>query len=386
MRDDLERMLNQSKTPGASVAMFGKDDKIITEVAGIIHIRTAAKITSATMFNSASLTKPFFAYIVLKLIEQGQFSRPGQSPESALDRPLMDITPEFGPPSLRQHPYQKLLTVRKVLSHQTGLPNWFQPGKKENYQSKPGVDFNYSGLGFCSLNDVVEKVTGQTLDQLAQQTFKKLGMKNSSITEPASYAKGHFSDGKPDNRKFFYRSNPAASLFTTAADYARFLQACLHDEFIKQHIFRPQIQLSGKDHKAPKASDIYWGLGMGLQLTVDGSQIAFHWGDAESHRAFTAINLKTLQAVVCLTNGANGPRLFKTLCEPIVGNLNSVWQWLSHREGLELELPQNLTSTLQKNLSLFKSLEKNYLIENRHESSKLQHEYDKRFGLVLYKS
>ena len=90
--------------------------------------------------------------------------------------------------------------------------------------------------------------------------------------------------------------------------------------------------------------------------------------------------------MVCLTNGANGTRLFKTLCEPIVGNLNSVWQWLSHREELELELPQSLTSTLQKNLSLFKNLEKNYLIENRHESSKLQHEYDKRFGLVLCKS
>ena len=53
-------------------------------------------------------------------------------------------------------------------------------------------------------------------------------MKNSSITEPASYAKGHFSDGKPDDRKHFYRSNPAASLFTTAADYAGFCKhACM---------------------------------------------------------------------------------------------------------------------------------------------------------------
>lgn len=386
MRDDLARMVKQSKTPGVSVAMFGKDDKITTEVAGIADTRTAAKVSSETMFEAASLTKPFFAYIVLKLIEQGQFSRPGLSPESGLDRPLTNITTEFGQPSIRQHPYQKLLTVRKVLSHQTGLPNWFKPDEKENYQSKPGVDFGYSGLGFCSLNDVVEKVTGQTLDQLAQQTFKKLGMKHSSIIEPASFAKGHFSDGKPDDRKHFYRSNPAASLFTTAGDYARFLQACLHDDFIKQHIFRPQIRLSGKDHKALKAESIYWGLGIGLQLTPDGSMIAFHWGDAESYRAFTAINLKTLQAVVCLTNGANGTRLFKTLCEPIVGNLNPVWQWLSYREELELELPQTLTSALQKNLSLFKNLEKNYLIENRHESSKLQHEYDKRFGLVLRKS
>ena len=172
MRDDLARTVSSLKTPGVSVAMFGKDDKITTSVAGIVDTRTAAKVSSATVFEAASLTKPFFAYIVLKLIEQGQFSRPGQSPESALDRPLTNFTTEFGPPSLHQHPYQKLLTVRKVLSHQTGLPNWFQPGKKENYQSKPGVDFAYSGLGFCSLNDVVEKVTGQTLDQLDNRLLK----------------------------------------------------------------------------------------------------------------------------------------------------------------------------------------------------------------------
>jgi hypothetical protein len=79
---------------------------------------------------------------------------------------------------------------------------------------------------------------------------------------------------------------------------------------------------------------ISWGIGMGLQTADNGNTIAFHWGDNETSRAFTAINLRTNEAVACFTNSANGPSVFQQIAEPVVGSLTPVSQWLSLREGL----------------------------------------------------
>ena len=106
-------------------------------------------------------------------------------------------------------------------------------------------------------------------------------------------------------------------------------------------MFEPQLNLAGKDQKAMDAEvseetlrQISWGIGMGLQTTDNGDPIAFHWGDNETSRAFTAINLRTNEAVACFTNSANGPSVFQQIAEPVVGSLTPVSQWLSRREGL----------------------------------------------------
>ncbi|RUR11612.1 serine hydrolase [Legionella sp. km772] len=352
----IKTMIEQAKIPGVTLARVSGDGDIATETAGVINTNTGEAVTDSTVFQAASLSKPVFAYIVLKMVEDGKFSRLGEAPESGLDRPLHEIC-DFGPPELRDHPNYKLLTPRNLLSHQASLPNWFKPDEPEAYVGATDVatvetSFNYSGLAYCFLNEVVEHIAGKPLDELSREVFddESLEMNHTSFVpfpeesdKQTKRAVGHKADGSPDERapSLPSRANPAASLVTTSEDYAKFLNACLHDEFIRSHMFEPQLNLAGKDQKAMDAKvseetlhQISWGIGMGLQTADNGDPIAFHWGDNETSRAFTAINLRTNEAVVCFTNSENGPSVFQQIAEPVVGSLTPVSQWLSRREGL----------------------------------------------------
>lgn len=361
----LEQLIGKNHIPGLSMASISPNGEIVSQSAGVTNQNTAEpqSINNNTMFAAASLTKPVFAYIVLKMIERGEFSRPGETPLSGLDRPLYEIC-DFGPPHLRTDPNYKLLTARNILSHQAGLPNWFKPSETEAYAATAETRFDYSGLAYCFLNEVVEHVAEKPLHELSQAVFDDLKMNHTRFVpypegsaEEKNRAIGHTTDGTalppptgPSSQPIL--ANPAASLGTTGEDYAKFLNACLHDEFIRTHMFAPQTSLAGKDHKAIDANvspktlqQMNWGLGIGLQTAANGDTIAFHWGDNEIYRAFTAINLQTNKAAVCFTNSANGPAIFRQLVEPVVGDIQGISEWLSSRENLNIQLITDSTET-----------------------------------------
>lgn len=347
MQNPLDVLINQARIPGVSLAQLSEARNIEKETAGVTNNDTKEPVVDSTIFQAASLSKPVFAYIVLKMVEQGLFG------EKGLDQPLHEIC-DFGPPELRQHANYKLLTPRILLSHQAGLPNWFNPGEPESYVASAKTRFDYSGLAYCFLNEVVEHLAKEPLDQLSRKMFdtEPLSMNHSGFVPPPEgsdallkRAISHSADGTSDKRapSFPSRANPAASLVTTAEDYAKFLRACLQDEFIRKHMFNPEVSLAGKDKKAMDAGvaeetlgRMSWGIGMGLQTADNGDIIAFHWGDNETSRAFTAINLRTNEAVACFTNSANGPAIFQQVAEPVVGDIDAICQWLSQRELLPL--------------------------------------------------
>lgn len=325
-------------------------------------------VTTATIYEAASLSKVAFAYIVLKMAERGEID---------LDAPLHTLSKKgFGPPALRNTDEYYQLTARMILSHQSGLPNWFTSDVGEKYLQSPGTSFHYSGVAFCLLNEVVEEVTGKTLERLAQTEFKTIGMHNSSFFQPetgkttqANLASGHDAKGVPDEKSHFpkqsetdnsgqpYHENPAASLFTTAEDFAKLMKACVSDEFIRKNMFKPAINLKGNDAKAVTSGvsdnsleNLSWGLGIGIQRCDNDSIIVFHWGDSETFRNFAAVRLnpdQSHQAIVCLTNSANGSMVFRQVAEPIVGDLTPTLEWLSRREQLAIQAtpPAKLIST-----------------------------------------
>lgn len=369
----LQALIQDNNVVGASVAVLNHG-KIKTVSAGkLVRGGDDDDVTPNAVFEAASLSKPVFAYIVLKIVEDGKFSRPGEAPESGLERPLHEIC-DFGPPELRDHPNYKLLTPRNLLSHQASLPNWFKPGEPEAYVGAADVvtvktRFDYSGLAYCFLNEVVEHIAGKPLDELSREVFddESLEMNHTSFVpfpeesdKQTKRAVGHKADGSPDKRapSLPIRANPAASLVTTAEDYAKFLNTCLHDDFIRTHMFEPQLNLAGKDQKAIDAKvseetlrQISWGIGMGLQTGDNGDPIAFHWGDNETSRAFTAINLRTNEAVACFTNSANGPAVFRQVAELIVGSIEPITTWLRNREKLNVSV-ESFTSRSDEERSI----------------------------------
>ena len=73
------------------------------------------------------------------------------------------------------------ITARMVLSHTTGFPNWREDGPLFLRWS-PGTRWGYSGEGFAYLQQVVERLTGVSLDvYLADAVLGPLGMEDSSF-------------------------------------------------------------------------------------------------------------------------------------------------------------------------------------------------------------
>src|SRR5699024_9563582 len=81
------------------------------------------------------------------------------------------------------------ITARMVLAHTTGFPNWqvktgnpAWPKSKLKVSFEPGTDFQYSGEGFYYLQEVIEHITGKSLNEIMkEEVFEPLGMKNSSF-------------------------------------------------------------------------------------------------------------------------------------------------------------------------------------------------------------
>ena len=136
---------------------------------------------TATCFYAASFSKAVFAYLVMKLVDEGVID---------LDKPVYQYLPKPIPDydkykDLAGDDRWKQITARDCLDHTTGFPNWrmFNPkdsGKLEFFFT-PGTRYAYSGEGLYLLQLVVETVTGRPLDSLAREKiFIPFGMRRTS--------------------------------------------------------------------------------------------------------------------------------------------------------------------------------------------------------------
>lgn len=275
---------------------------------------SATTVDADSVFQAASLSKPVFAYAVLKLAEQGRID---------LDAPVMRYLPQGyrhrvdplkpEPAELAADPRLQAITVRMVLNHTSGLPNWASgPLKVVN---TPGTTWDYSGEGYVLLQRAVETITGQPLDRfMAEQVFAPSGMQRSSYRWNDTIARhlqpGNKANGAPRTTLNMTEPIAAFSLYTTASDYARFLVGLSGDAAaLKQTIAVPV--------PADPGLGLDWGLGWGIERHQDDTFI-WQWGNNPGYRAFAMISVRTGDGFVMLTNGENGLELAQPMAQRIL--------------------------------------------------------------------
>lgn len=306
--------LDSAGVPGLSMALINEKGVTSLRSYGVRERGKPAPIDSGTVFSAASLSKPVFAYLVLKLAHEGKID---------LDKPLHQYVPYR---AIEHDQRYRPITARMVLSHQTGFPNW-RTGRLD-LLFVPGKRFSYSGEGFVYLQGVVMTIMGKPIEDLARQyVFEPLGMRRSSYRWQglfdANHATPHDRFGSPTPLTRFEEENVAYSLQTTAADYGRFLVALLTGEGLNpvawQAMMSPQVTtgLTLRDTTRQSAL-IRWGLGVGLQQ--QGGETGFwHWGDNGDVRCFAYVSLARKQGVVYFTNGRNGLSLLSVLVQHTLG-------------------------------------------------------------------
>jgi len=308
-------LLEKGHVPGLQIALI-RDGKIVWSGAfGVTNALSREPVTSETIFEAASLTKPFFAYLAMKLVDEGVFD---------LDTPLVnyvareEIEKGLGHSmdleGFRRDWLEKI-TARHVLSHSSGLPHG-ESGTPYPIFFEPGTQYKYSAEGYFFLQKAVEKLKGQKLDVLMKQyVLDPLGMTRSAMVWQDAYEKtmasGHDAFGAPQDIRKYTEAHSAASLYTTASDYARFVCAVLNGEGLKEKTLKdmltPQIVVD-------KDKGLAWSLGFGLQTDANGTAF-WQWGDYGIFRNYIIAYPKQKTGVVYLANSFYG----LDLCHELVG-------------------------------------------------------------------
>ncbi len=284
---------------------------------------------ATTIFQAASLSKPVVAYAALKLVQAGRM---------ALDVPLIGYLPKGyahrhqvfqksqpGVVDSTQLPELSKVTMRMVLTHTSGLPNWAQGPLR--FDSAPGGEWRYSGEGFMLLQQAMEALGGQDLETLMQQfVFMPLGMKDSSFRFPST-SQDRVVPGRRCNgqaRRHFEMTEPvaAASLHTTAGDYARFVAALLNDETLMRQVdAQPRVIVDAR-------RNLGWTLGWGLEGGHDGgATYLWHWGNNPGFRSFVMASNQGGDAFVLLTDSDCGMALAEPIANTVLPGRHATFQF-----------------------------------------------------------
>jgi CubicO group peptidase (beta-lactamase class C family) len=301
-------LMRKALIPGLSIAVIRNGEVFWSRGFGVTNQLNKKAVNNDTIFAAASLSKPLVAYAALKMIEWGQLD---------LDEALSEYTakPYISDPRL------KLVTVRRVLSHTTGFPNWSGDTPLQILRA-PGTKFVYSGEGFLYLQKVIEEITQMPLAQYLQQNFlDPLGMKSSSYIWQPTYDKiasdGHDRQAKSKPTGKPRQASAAGSLRTTATDYAKFIIAMMAPGEVDspklsqaslKNMLSPQIKINQK---------LDWGLGWGLEKASNGN-FFWHWGDLVTFKSITVASKDLGAGIVMLTNSQNGLKISRNVVQQAI--------------------------------------------------------------------
>ena len=332
----IRELMQRLRVPGVAVALIREARLAETKCFGVRDRASGAPVDEATIFSAQSMSKPVFAYRVMKLCEQGVLD---------LDAPLTKYTPAvFVKNDLRLEE----ITARRVLSHTSGLPNWRSKEDPLKINFEPGTQWRYSGEGYHYLQTVVTRLVGHT-DGSQCSTFEEsyrvcatdfgaymeakllqpFDMKSSGYLWTEAMAKDlarpHDKDGNPLPQKAptaadVARYGSAGSLMTTAADYAKFLIEVMQpkpvddyrlNEASRREMLKPHIA-------APLPFKASWGLGWQI-WHLDKGDVVAHGGDFDGWHSESAFSPERKAGFVILTNGDNGSAMiWKELLKPMV--------------------------------------------------------------------
>lgn len=246
----LDRALVDGAFPGGVLAVGLGDQVAVHPFGALTYGAKAQRVAAETIYDVASLTKPIVTTTAaMMLFEQGRLD---------LDAPVARFLPEFAVASVGDPDaaWRARVTVQTLLLHDSGLPahrEFFKDAKgkggilagvlAEPLVRQPEGQIEYSDLGFILLGEIIEQITGESLDEFARKNiFAPLGM-NSSMFNPARSLRARIAPTQNDTayRKRLLHGEVGdenawamggvaghAGLFSTASDIAIFAQMLLN--------------------------------------------------------------------------------------------------------------------------------------------------------------
>ena len=235
LRQQLEKVLAETHTPGLSVAIVHRDRPEWVAGLGKADVASGRATTAETLFRIGSTSKGFVSLSILMLADQGKLS---------LDDPVHKLAPEVW----FENRWEASDPVRVVhlLEHTTGwddmhLREWAKdaPGSMGLREAldydhhsrisrwRPGTRMAYCNSGPAVAAYIVEKLTDQRFEDFVEQNFfRPIGMNTATYFEPApgTGTTLYRHDGETPYRYWNSLLRPAGAINASANDMAAYLQ------------------------------------------------------------------------------------------------------------------------------------------------------------------
>lgn len=277
-----EQTLLRSRFNGA--ILVARNGKIIFEnYQGLQNVLSGEPIDSSTAFHLASVSKTFTAMAILKLWENAALQ---------LDDPVAKHLQGFPFP---------LITIRNLLSHRSGLPNYVHFVEKLGWDTqrfitnvdilqliidnvsklKPGRAnsyFDYCNTNYALLALIVEKVSQLSFsDYLDTVFFKPLGMSNSFVYD-IEMAETVLPSYKFNNRKepmmFLDAVYGDKNIYSTPRDMMKWDLALSNNQLFSEKT----LEEAFKGYSYERRGTRNYGLGWRLVEMPTGKKIIYHNG------------------------------------------------------------------------------------------------------------
>lgn len=328
LENRIETAIKQKQIPGCAVAVVYKDQIIFLKGFGVKTMGRQDRITTDTVFQLGSVSKPIAATLAAVLEQKGLLG---------LDDPITEYLPDF---ALRGVKDKRSLKVKNLLNHSTGVPragfnNLIEAHnsyahilgtiKKTPTRCPVGQRFDYHNAVFSLIAEVTMAATHNTFeDALSTNLLKPLNMTNTTSSyegllkcpnraTPHSRTPGKKGKLIPHDTysRGYYNVAPAGGINSSIRDMALFLkaqlggaQAVINSKMLsrlhKPTINAPNILKGYATTKKPVNNAAY---GLGFRMAdFAGEKIVFHGGWLRGFTNFIGFLPKQQVGIVILHN------------------------------------------------------------------------------------
>jgi CubicO group peptidase (beta-lactamase class C family) len=320
------------KVPAVSVAFFDHGSIIRARAYGLADMATKKPVTSETLFQAASISKPVSALAALHLVQEGKLS---------LDENVNDKLRAWKVPD-NQFTAQQKVTVRRILSHSAGITVHGFPGyasdepiptvvqilngeKPANTDPirvdvVPGTIWRYSGGGYVILQKLTSDVTNKAFPEIMNElVLRPAGLTHSMYEQPLpknlwpSAATPYRDNGEPVKGGWHtYPEMAPAGLWTTPSDLAH-MAIEVQNEYVgksnrilSQQMVREMLTRQNDD----------WGLGFALESPGHKARFA-HGGANDGYRCNLEVYTEMGPGLAVMTNSDSGEPLIQELLRAV---------------------------------------------------------------------
>lgn len=312
--------------PGAALAIIKNGKIIYKKNYGMAELEKNRRVTSATNFRLASVSKAFTAAAVLQLKERGKLS---------LDIKLTDIFegfPEFG------------IAVKHLLNHTSGLQDYEnlvsdtvlagQVKDKEvleivkNTDSTyfpAGTQFRYSNTGYALLALVVEKFSAMSFaNYLSENIFRPLRMNNTvayekGISNVKNRAYGYVRD--KEGHWLMKDQNPYSAVLGDGGIYSSINDMLKWDQslYSGKVLSLSVIEEAVTPNKTSSGEIINYGFGWRLKTNAAGEKVTYHPGSTSGFlNIFYRVPAKKISLILLTNRSTGNPVPMVDLAEKII--------------------------------------------------------------------